>query len=837
MRHLPSIPFLLLALGMPVPAPIWAGEAPPAVPQPAESQWTMPAAERQAIDAVVERAIAAGVPDAKGGTFLHGTISYEIVQKFGNTTHRQKQTAQGLHLRLADGRLLLNLRWVMPTTGEGALDISGLETVAPDKLSELGTKHPNFARWNAQDPEQHLKKYFAEAELPKVRACNTPAAQGLILLAMGNTGDLAIPTIVMLRMQVPGAELLAVSCAGHSLWNEEGTSFIQAKPTPLMLMPSDDQRLMWQERNARVQAQRGLTVPDPARILRQGVVGYFIGSLLDQRWQWHRPSSAVTLPPDKVVEAAQRMLDDADPGVVGLRDELKRLAQRSALPTDIDAKADLATILQWWSEPISRQNRSDDQMEGMLEHLDQMPAEHRQQMMGQVMMARLSKTTIGDLVALVGDPRPSRWLDQNRTRTVGDNALRALAMNMGVDPRILLGRDVKAPWTTEERAATVAALKEWWAANRNKPLSEMMAGALGVMSLPDLAALVQKTADKERGPLLADIAKRWAAKAPKNPDPVALGTILNAAKAGKELDAVVTPWPVTGRIRTLLAAWHLEHGNAAPFDALLADAEKVLQKPPVPAKGSIQTNSDAADDAVIEEFDVGFGDEHEFSREIYDTLRIVTRHPTPDRLTRLMTLVSMPPKDDNGERLFGCISALAWGGYGDGLNSWWGDREDQMRVVRGNDDNPDLKVRARAAIPLVLNGLLLKDQRPAPKDLVDQYAHYNQNDDEDEGGKKKEKKPLAQDLRLADLAALIFPNQSWNLGIEDLAGEQAQNDLRALKMDLTADRATRDQVITKQRAIIAAALPLALKAANLPTAVPGVTDAAPTATGADAPVF
>jgi hypothetical protein len=56
-------------------------------------------------------------------------------------------------------------------------------------------------------------------------------------------------------------------------------------------------------------------------------------------------------------------------------------------------------------------------------------------------------------------------------------------------------------------------------------------------------------------------------------------------------------------------------------------------------------------------------------------------------------------------------------------------------------------------------------------------------------------------------------------------------------MDLSAVKIERDKYITIQRTTIAAALPLALKAANLPTVIPGVTDFDPAAPGHDEPNF
>ena len=155
--NLLSCTLLTLALAMhSLPVALSAEAAVPAgVPATpvAAPVWTIPEAEKKALMAVVERAIAAGLPDAKGGTFMYGKITHKITRKLGSSSHTQDQSYDGLHLRLADGRLLMNLRWVMPTSGEGAVDISKLETVAPDKLVELGAKSANMKQWNIEQAE------------------------------------------------------------------------------------------------------------------------------------------------------------------------------------------------------------------------------------------------------------------------------------------------------------------------------------------------------------------------------------------------------------------------------------------------------------------------------------------------------------------------------------------------------------------------------------------------------------------------------------------------------------------------------------------------------------
>ena len=230
-----------------------AGEAtvPAVVPAAtaAAPVWTMPEAEKKALMAVVERAIAAGFPDAKGGTFMYGKVNHKITLKIGSSSYKQEQSYDGLHLRLADGRLLMNLRWVMPTSGEGAVDISKLETVDPDKLVELGAKSPNMQQWNdIEQAEAHLKKLFTEEDRQKMHAIFK--AKELLILTQ-SYGDSFFLAMVILRLQVPNAELVALSGSLNDLWDEDSAAVFAGRASVLQLMPGDQQS-RWQERAKRM---------------------------------------------------------------------------------------------------------------------------------------------------------------------------------------------------------------------------------------------------------------------------------------------------------------------------------------------------------------------------------------------------------------------------------------------------------------------------------------------------------------------------------------------------------------------------------------------------------
>jgi hypothetical protein len=221
------------------------------------------------------------------------------------------------------------------------------------------------------------------------------------------------------------------------------------------------------------------------------------------------------------------------------------------------------------------------------------------------------------------------------------------------------------------------------------------------------------------------------------------------------------------------------------------------------------------------------------SSELRNALRLTMRYPTADRLNRVMAVIAAPAKDDDGERLLNAVVSMSWG-MQDELTALWGeDRQNGMSHFSNGEEKPDMEKRARAAVPLVLMGLLLNDQRPAPKKVIQQYSHQGTRTI---NGVEQKQLPPAEDLRIADIAAMMFRQMYYSLPLDDLLGKRQQHQ-RDDEMDLGAVKIERDKYITTQRTTIAAALPLALKAANLPTAIPGVTDVVPVATGNDEPVF
>jgi len=118
------------------------------------------------------------------------------------------------------------------------------------------------------------------------------------------------------------------------------------------------------------------------------------------------------------------------------------------------------------------------------------------------------------------DQRPSRWIESNQPRLVGDNALRAMAYRLGRDPRLLAGLDAGEPWTEAARTRTMPAVQTWWRENRTTPVAQLLAPTIAISSLQAQLQMVYRLQEQERMPVLEAIAAAWIAHDPFVDPPV-----------------------------------------------------------------------------------------------------------------------------------------------------------------------------------------------------------------------------------------------------------------------------------------------------------------------------
>mgnify|MGYP000063304972 CR=1 FL=1 len=733
--------------------PLLAAEA----PAPAPTTVTAPADRVAPLAAVVELAIAGGLPDAKGATLHRGKLG--VIWRH-DATNKNVNQVNGLHAKLADGRWLVGLQ-TLKNAADLEIDENQVKPIASDAL--LATMGENSARWITPEAIDGMIAQIKPSDRDRVRA----AASALpVVMDMFQGGvEPAVAVAHLIRLEAPCAHDVAV-LAG--LWSGSGMNphiLAFAGPASPLVLSADEQD--WDSFMSEEPDE--VTVPDPAVSLRQGLFLHFRSLAIGgaSRMNPFAPStpSVDGVAPDVALAAAATLLTPAD---TAAHADLALLRGRAALPEKVAADAPLADRLAVWDGALASAEQKDGE-EGI-------PTGGFHQSDHEATALIASEADFDPLFALLDDPRPCRWLDRGRARTLGDNALRAIGALFCCDPRSFIARDPAAPWTAEERAATVAALRAWRISSKGRALDDILVEAVPTMKPADLARLLAARPPTRRAPLLAAAAKAWAAAPPANADDDAIAAVIAAAGDDAGLLAVIAAWPVAGDLAPLLAAFHLTRGNAAPLDALLT-----------------ATLADAQD-----------------GMHLYQVVPLACYAPTPALLTRLSEALRGPLDDMPGQMLLGVVLNGMNSGELDFLTAW---------ATRQANGDEDAAKRRRQTLPLALYAGLLADDRaltPQLKQEAEQMrAHLPQR-----AGKPAAKAELAADLRVADYAGSRFQMMGWQLS--EVLGDGLRERAEELAVDLTKPIAERDRQLSALRRDIAGALAPALEAAALPNLGPGI---------------
>ena len=740
---------LILALGAltGLASPLVAGDAPvsAAASAPAET-----ARQLAALADLAEQAIASGVPDARGATLFHGTLG---------VIHGPERISQtrGIHAKLADGRWLVGLQ-TEKAASEVTVDEAALTQVAPEALIEGAG--PYAKGWTTEALEQSLAQ-IVPADRDRIRAAASAAP---VLIACGGNGasEPALVALHLVRLAAPCANDVAVIAAMAQAWNPRMT--LLGPPAPLF------GRRGGGFRNG--QPRDLIAVPDAVSALRAGLIAHFRSRALSVV---RAPGPGTTGPGAKAPEAdaaavlaalatAERLLPAE---AAAARADLALLRGRAALPAVVAADAPLAERLAVWDGQLTKP--------GTEKKPDSMQGSHNRN--GATNLVA-SEADLDVLFALLSDPRPCRWLDQGNARTLGDNALRAIAAICACDPRNFIRRDLAAPWTEAERAATATALGAWRTANAGRPLTELLVAAVPTMHPADFAQLVRQSPQELHRALLDAATPTWG-QPPAGVDEGAVAAVIAAARGHAGMLAAITAWKVEGELALLLAAFQLTIGNQAPFDALFAAA---------------------------------FVDRGNHDQTMYQTVPLVRYVPTPERLQRLVEVLRGPLDQQPTERLVQMVmGGMNRGGHPHYLVQTW------SQIKNGDREASE---RRAQVIPLALYALLLTDQRPLTPALRKQFDDgHSQRRMLRQGAAKPEAQPeLAVDLRLADLAGAQFQSLVWQ--VDELLGNDVSQRADTLAVDLAKPLAERDRQLHELRRIIAEQLTPELEAAGLPNLAP-----------------
>lgn len=535
-----------------------------------------------------------------------------------------------------------------------------------------------------------------------------------------------------------------------------------------------------------------------------------------------------TLPLAKAASSVIDMLDPADASFAAVKNEIGNLLQRSKLPRAAVDGATLAERLASWGGPddyftsMSHYKMLND--ESFLRLVDDKEMAKQTQLIRAKIVADYRKgppvtdADLDGLVALAGDRRPSRWLDDLHYRTIGDNALRALSLLLGCEPRNLIKRNLDIPWTDAERDITAKELGRWWKANQGKSIAAINADIIPNMPSNDALNMLLKRNETQRKQIFDAFSKLWKTEAPQNVEPMTLASILSAGNDIESFTPIVSAWPIKGKHDILLVAWHLAHGDGKPFDDLLTAATK--------ANAQVGTTKASA----INQWGV---DEKYFpltneNQRLIMILAMAYRYPRVDRLNLILARAAAPLSEQSN------LHWLFLTGYArsavDGiqeLKAYWTHSGIGKSTNKYDELPQDIKYKMGVVFQLSVLGTMLKDQRLITvTDLAAFHAFYvdSYSYRPDPLSKYDVRKSNNNGLRVCDIAAFVFYERSAFLYIDHLLGRPEYERLKKLSLDFTGTIMSRNSQIEEARRAVAKALPPTLRAAGLPEALPGITD-------------
>lgn len=791
-------PRLLTASLLAIACALPAADLPAAAANPQTPVVT--ATEQAAMTALGDELVAGGLPDARTASIIVGKVAVadpapeqpvrvDRTNRFSYGSEETKdgvrtRTFDGVHLAFADGRWLMAMnqpiaakagRTITPAESAVRVDAAGLAAVL-EKRPERAWRR-NEDRFLAMfKPEARQRLDAAIAATGVLRRLDGPWAMG--------------PGQLMLhRAGVPGADamiLLGGMGQVRPAWQPAG-EFIP----PLQLTQDDMnwQRMMQLLNGGKIfdheqwmRDQAGTRdVPDPIPGQRQAVSRWLRLLLLDP------PGLAdLGLDAPRAAALAVSVLPAADRQAAQARIDL--LLARAGLPEKAPDEADLGVRLQSWDaievDPRQAQHLPDD------EAIARMPIESQQhyRRLKEAMSAwKPAESDIPALLALLTDARPSRWLDGEQPRTVGDNALRAIARVLRFDPRLLLGREPAMPWTDAERLATAEALRAWWTGLGGRQLDAALTDAIATMPAAAAARVVVSRTDEARGPMLARLVAAWQGKPAPDIRADALAQLLSTSGGDAALSAVVATWPAQGELRPLLAVWNDQQGRPEALDRLLDEL----------------TAAGNADDRA--------------ASSLAMALRHAMRTPSAARLQRVATLAAGPLDD---RRSWAPLTAM---------NDMAGMYQPEWQAVQRLQQNGSVRmggdeVAPDRALNLITTCLLLADVRPIPAEqmTVDRrgrwasirvggtYLHADLGEKAATQQPEADKRPPTG-LRVCDVAAATTRNLAWQVGLHELG---------RITMDPWSPTEERDAVIAKLREPFEERARSAASALKLPDVLP-----------------
>jgi hypothetical protein len=423
----------------------------------------IPADQSQAMRTLVDELVRLGLPDTAGAKYFVGPayvqqqldpaqeepvlpMRYARIQETvpESTEMIYKSIVPGPHFRLADGRWLLSLGYLL--TPSDRQQVFTRKTEQRELKQVMADAEAAFPF----EPDAEFDEWFRKIPAADLEAMKTGVKQGVSLwqyleLPRNNT---TLGVCFLLRAGASDAEILSYTIA-----DTRCRDFWRMQPWTGPALPFDPTgqndayeavAKKWEE------THKTYDVEPLSVAFRRDLNRYFFHMLM------HDES-----PYEPVVAAAlaRATLDDGDPQQ--LEEKIAALVASASLPATTAEDAELAARLQSWGDGeakmIVKNSSAAGDRPSITTVLERTSSNYTP-----------SRKDLPELFELLDDSRPTRWVDYQGDRSVGESALRAIAIVLEKNPLELVRVEATAPWTEETRAKANGALREWWGENRSK---------------------------------------------------------------------------------------------------------------------------------------------------------------------------------------------------------------------------------------------------------------------------------------------------------------------------------------------------------------------------------
>jgi len=691
--------------------------------------------------ALVDQAIALGFPDTQGAELFTGTL---IVHS-SDSNHPTARLA-GVHARRSDGSWLALLTYPVQPSLSVTIDAGQLTAVQakplrlrnilPDEQNNSGRVHvlPPRTRMPVGDLGTYLQSVLQSDHL------NMPTGMCTALVRADIEQPGELPLILM---RPPHLELSLCAPIGPGYLGICQLHF----------------------GNSLAAIQRSKLMPPqmpPLTVLRYGLIHWFLANARGF------PAPITSLPNTTAFAAARALCPSDDPTTmtqIRLQEELQ-LGRRNVNGGD----AFLRRLITWhtgFADDMEVTQRTN--LEAYVRDPHSVP-DFMVPQLAAALNSRFEPSDLPALFGLLGNLEASEWIDRRQLRTVGDQALRAIASVLVFDPRCLIGRDLDALWTDEERSIVCQKLGIWWAANQQKSVQEIRLAALAHMDCMGICYLLKLVPAIEAPELFQRVAVMWQHGPPKEFDD---GDVLTRAEEYPDFATVITQWPATGVQGPRLLEWQVRHGGNPDFDGFFDD---------ILARDAFDQN---------------------WSTWCNDGMFVLGRNPQQSAIEHLLDILTKDPTTRPVENLMHYSL-------------------DPHRHESVITQSASTGTRPRDLMLMLLLARMLSDQRPAPPELVSWSAGLAHSHSKHPNTQGQPHAPEG-DLRIADCAAAQA--QRWMFPIcGGLSGKADALSPTELQFDLSETIAVRNRQLAHIVGAMRNFLPTLMSEIKTTVSIPGFDD-------------